>query len=147
MNNTEIVPFMAEHANQILEQGLQLDEGHNWHDQAIVMEEAGFCVSLLADKKAVLSTGIIPVWDGVGEAWLLGSNEMPRYPITIARAIYECFYQWVDAKSLWRVHANVRTDWKTAIRFAKFMGMNEEGLMKKFGPEKADYFRFAWVRE
>lgn len=147
MNNTEIVPFVAEHAYYILKTGLQLDEGHNWYDQAPVMEEHGFCVTLLANKKAVLSTGIIPIWDGVGEAWLLSGNEVPSYPITIARAIYECFYQWVDAKDLWRVHANVRAEWKTAVRFVKFMGMKEEGLMRKFGPEQADYLRFAWVRE
>tara|TARA_R100001443_G_scaffold55213_1_gene66478 strand:- start:2338 stop:2781 length:444 start_codon:yes stop_codon:yes gene_type:complete len=147
MNDTEIVPFVADHAHYILKTGLQLDERHNWYDQAYIMEEAGFCVTLLANKKALLSTGIIPVWDGVGEAWLLTSKEVPKYPITIARAIYECFYQWVDAKDLWRVHANVRSDWDVAIRFAKFLGMKEEGLMEKFGPEKADYFRLAWVRE
>lgn len=146
MNNTEIVPFQASHAHHILKQGLQIDEGHDWYNQAEIMEEQGYCVTLLAEDKAILSTGIIPVWEGVGEAWLLGSNEMPKYPITLARAIYECFYEWVDAKDLWRVHANVRTDWITAIRFAKFMGMKQEGLMEKFGPEKADYFRFAWVR-
>ena len=147
MNNTEIVPFVAEHAHEILEQGLQLDEGTNWHEQADIMEAQGFCVTLKADEKAVLSTGIIPLWDGVGEAWLLSSNMMPKYPVTLARAIYECFYEWVEAKDYWRVHANVRTDWDTAIRFAKFMGMKKEGLMKKFGPEQADYFRFAWVRK
>lgn len=146
MNNTEIVPFAATHAHEIMEQGLLVDEGHNWGEQAVIMEEAGFCVTLLSDNKAVLATGIIPLWKGCGEAWLLGSKIMPKYPITIARAIYECFYEWVDAKDLWRVHANVRADQKTAIRFAKFMGMKEEGIMEKFGPEQADYFRFAWVR-
>ena len=144
-----IVPFVAEHAMEFLEQGLNTDNpAADWSSQASVMEEAGHCVTLLSeDDKPILSTGIIPVWDGCGEAWLLASNKMSEYKVTLARAIYECFYEWIDARNLRRVHANIRVDWPTAIRFAKFMGMKEEGLMKKFGPEGADYVRYAWVSD
>ena len=68
-----------------------------------------------------------------------------RRPVTLARILYDTFYEWVEHKELWRVQANVRADWPLAIRFARFIGMEREGLMKKFGPEQADYFRYAWV--
>tara|TARA_R110002073_G_scaffold45289_1_gene124917 strand:+ start:562 stop:1005 length:444 start_codon:yes stop_codon:yes gene_type:complete len=147
MMKVETVPFLAEHATAVLEAGILLDEGQDWTAQAKIMEEAGSCVTLLDENsEPVLCMGVITIWKGCGEAWLLGSNKMSKHPIAIARAIKEVFFEYVEHKGFWRVQSNVRCDWPLAIKFIKFMGMEKEGLMKKFGPEEADYYRFAWVK-
>ena len=33
-----------------------------------------------------------------------------------------------------------------AVRFIKWLKFEEEGIMKKFGPDGVDYFRYAWVK-
>ena len=140
------VPFKSEHAALVLETGGPFDEGQDWGAQASIMEEAGNCVSLLNDKnEPILCMGVVTLWPGCGEAWMLGSARMSEYPISIARAIKEVFEEYSQHKGFWRVQSNVRSDWPLAIRFIKFIGMKEEGLMQKFGPEGADYLRFAWV--
>ena len=44
-----------------------------------------------------------------------------------------------------RIQAAVRADWPEAQRFAEFLGLENEGLMRKYGPDGSDYFRFAKV--
>ena len=46
---------------------------------------------------------------------------------------------------LWRIQASVHTTDEQSIKFAEWMGFENEGLMKKFGPDGADYYRFARV--
>ena len=46
---------------------------------------------------------------------------------------------------LWRVQGVCKADWPAARRFARLMGFEEEGLMRKYGPEQADYMRIAKV--
>ena len=147
MIDISTVPFKKEHAQIVLETGVNLEEGQDWIEQAKIMEEAGNCVSLLDDTgEPILCMGVISLWHGCGEAWMLGSTKMSDHPVAIARAIKEVFLEYTLHKEFWRVQSNVRSDWPLAIKFIKFLGMQEEGLMKKFGPEGADYIRFAWVR-
>ena len=46
-----------------------------------------------------------------------------------------------------RLQTAVRTDWPQAQRFAQFFGLENEGLMKKYGPDGTDYFRYSRVYE
>ena len=141
------VQFKADHAKAVIEDGLNMDEGHDWDSQAKVLEDAGYAMTLLdTDEKPVLCLGVVPLWNGVGEGWLLGSKKMQDHPIAIGRAIKEVFIEYREHAGWWRVQSNVRADWPLAIKFIKFLGMEEEGLMKKFGPEGADYIRFAWIK-
>jgi hypothetical protein len=41
------------------------------------------------------------------------------------------------------VQAACRANWPEALRFAKFMGFKEEGLMKKYGQQGEDFIRVA----
>jgi RimJ/RimL family protein N-acetyltransferase len=46
---------------------------------------------------------------------------------------------------LQRIQASVHTRDKQAIRYVEWLGFENEGLMKKFGPDGSDYYRFARV--
>jgi RimJ/RimL family protein N-acetyltransferase len=45
-----------------------------------------------------------------------------------------------------RVQGAVSVNWEEAARFAHYMGFEEEGVMRKYGPDGSDYIRVAWVR-
>ena len=51
----------------------------------------------------------------------------------------------IKEQELVRIQAAVRADWPEAQRFAEFLGLENEGLMRKYGPDGSDYFRFAKV--
>ena len=123
------------------------NEGYDWDEQAVILEESGEAMTLMGDDKdPVLCMGIIPLWQGCGEAWMLVSDKTSERPIAVARAIKETFLEYSQHKEFCRVQSNVRADWPLAIKFVKFFGMKEEGLMQMFGPEGADYIRFAWIK-
>jgi RimJ/RimL family protein N-acetyltransferase len=37
----------------------------------------------------------------------------------------------------------VRADWPAARRFARYLGMKDEGVMKQYGSDRMDYMRVA----
>jgi RimJ/RimL family protein N-acetyltransferase len=50
-----------------------------------------------------------------------------------------------DDASLKRIQASVHTNDQQAIRYVEWLGFENEGLMKKYGPDGSDYYRFARV--
>ncbi len=44
-----------------------------------------------------------------------------------------------------RLQTTVKYDFKTGIRFASWLGLKPEGLMKSYGPDESDYLRMARI--
>jgi hypothetical protein len=141
----ELIDYKKEHSEIIMSQRLD-DEEFPWQEHAEALEKEGRCVTLIVDDEPALVTGICELWPGVGEAWFMAGNKIYSYPITIARAVKESLHEYIALANFWRIQANVKADWEEAIRFARFCGMKEEGLMPKYGPNGIDYLRMAWVR-
>ena len=40
---------------------------------------------------------------------------------------------------------SVKSNFKTGLRFAEFLGFKNEGLMRGYGPDKSDYYLMAKV--
>ena len=145
MINCELVDYETRHSEIIMSQR-DVNEGIPWQEHSRQLEQAGRCVTLIVDSEPALVTGIVQLWPTVGEAWFMAGTKIYAYPVAIARAVKESLAEYIELAGYDRIQANVRADWKAAIRFAKFVNMKEEGLMPRFGPEGADYIRMAWVR-
>ena len=44
-----------------------------------------------------------------------------------------------------RLQTSVKADCEMAIRFAKWLGLKPEGVMKSYGPAGEDFIRFARI--
>jgi RimJ/RimL family protein N-acetyltransferase len=44
-----------------------------------------------------------------------------------------------------RLQTSVKADSKLALRFAEWLGLKQEGLMKNYGPDGSDYYRYARI--
>ncbi|WP_341713785.1 hypothetical protein [Erythrobacter sp.] len=91
------------------------------------------------------AAGIFPLWEGVGEAWLLGADRMKRHPLSAGRMVRRRLHEIANAHGMWRVQAAMRSDWPELARWAKFLGMKHEGTMRRYGVDGQDYERWAWV--
>ena len=134
--------FRAEHAVAIL---AGHDDPDRWEEQARIIEDSGKALTIFIDDEPAMCIGIIDIWEGLGEVWIVVSNEIARRPVSIARGMRELLAEYFKYGGYRRIQSNVRADWNTARRFAKFVGMEEEGSMPNFGPDGADYVRFAKV--
>jgi len=91
------------------------------------------------------AAGIFPLWEGVGEAWFLGASRVGKHQIRVARLVREGLLQIAEEQGMWRVQAAMRSDWPELKRWAKFLGMEHEGTMRRYGANKLDYERWAWL--
>jgi hypothetical protein len=97
------------------------------------------------DKDIVVMGGVHVLWQGVGEGWIMVSKNAHKMPVTVARYADEFFDVIMDEANLQRVQASVHSEDAQAIRFARWLGFENEGLMKKYGPDGKDYYRMARV--
>ena len=44
-----------------------------------------------------------------------------------------------------RLQTTVKYDFNTGIRFASWLGLKPEGIMRKYGPDGSDYYRMAKI--
>ena len=148
MSNIEFIPFENEHAEFILDQGLNsklLELKPEHRKYAYYLKEIGMSFTGMLNNKPIAAGGVFPLWDGVAEGWVLATEEINKYPITFSKVIKLRCDMLLKNNSIKRFQTSVKADCDVAIRFAKFLGLIEEGLMKNYVPDGADFYRFARI--
>ena len=92
-----------------------------------------------------MAGGIFPLWEGTAEGWVLATKEINNYPITISKVIKQRTDMMIKNNFIRRLQTSVKADCDTAIRFAEWLGLKQEGLMKAYGPDGEDFYRYARV--
>jgi hypothetical protein len=105
-----------------------------------------FAYTIVAPEGLVASGGIIPLWKGVGEAWVVASNLVEVYPSIFARTVWKMLNEIIKNNEIERAQTTIHKDFIVSQKWAERMGFKNEGLMRKFlGGE--DYYRYAKVKE
>ena len=148
MSDVVIVPFENKHAEQILEQGLnseflELKPEHKKY--AYFLKEVGMSFTGLVNNKPIAAGGVFYLWDGVAEGWVLATKDIYKYPIFCAKHIKQRTEIILKANKIKRIQTSVKADCDVALRFAKWLGFKQEGLMESYGPDGSDFVRFARV--
>ena len=148
MSDVIIVPFENKHADQILEQGLNsetLELKPEHRKYAYFLKEIGMSFTGLVNNKPIAAGGVFHLWDGVAEGWVLATKDIYKYPVFCAKHIKQRTEIILKANKIKRLQTSVKADCDVALRFAKWLGLKEEGLMKRYGPDGSDFIRFARI--
>ena len=148
MSKIEFVPFENEHAHYILDKGLNqelLELRPEHRKYAYYLKEIGMSFTGMYNNKPIAAGGVFPLWEGVAEGWVLATKEINNYPITFARVMKKRTDMMIANNLIKRLQTSVKADCDIAIRFAKWLGLKEEGLMKGYGPDGSDYYRYARI--
>ena len=89
--------------------------------------------------------GIIPIWDGVAECWLVGGWRLGTHRLSAVRALTATLARQVKEQQLRRLQAVVRADWDEAVRFVEFLRFQREGLLRGYGPDGSDHYVYARI--
>tara|TARA_R100000231_G_scaffold139469_1_gene120812 strand:- start:39 stop:476 length:438 start_codon:yes stop_codon:yes gene_type:complete len=143
----ELIQFRSAHAqsmvNSIMNDKLtQVDK--SYHELLNNLEVEDMSFTAVKDDKFICSGGIIPVWDNVYEGWVMASNHVWQNKISSARVIKKGLEVLIDNYKVVRLQTAVKKDFELGKKFAVWLGMKEEGLMKKY-QNNEDYIRFARV--
>ncbi len=146
MANFKIIPYQKSHGDEIYAFGMndklmEIDASYteNRLDTAII----GLSYTLLVDNNIILSGGIIPIWDGVAEGWVMSSKRVFDYKIKAASSVKKKIDYLCQNNKVRRLQTSVREDFLTGVRFAEWLGLQKEGLMKYYGLDGTNYWRMA----
>ena len=148
MDKFEIVPYKPDHGNQMIEFGLNdklMDHDATFKENRIDFALAGLSFTLLCNSEPICSGGIIPLWNGSAEGWVISSKRIFKNRIRASRLIRKRTDLLCANNNIWRLQTAVKADFKIGLRFAEFLGFKNEGLMTGYGPDKSDYYRMARI--
>ena len=145
-NILDIVPYKGEHGIYIMKQQMNhqlMDKDMEFEGDANNLVQDNLAFTGLVDGKPIFAAGMKLIWSGVAEGWVLATKEVWDHPLLVARAIKKDFARIAKENNINRVQTAVRANYTTGLKFAKWLGLEEEGLMKKFGFDGSDQYMYA----
>lgn len=106
----------------------------------------GIAYTGIVDDKIIGSGGVLKLWDGVGEAWVFSSIYFEENKRQVYTQVKKFLQLIIDNADYHRIQASIKCDYDVAVRFIEKLGFEREGLMKKYGMDKSDYYRYSRVK-
>ena len=145
----DIRPFVANDMRQVMIAGIKEVGVNPLSDKQDMQinedrEANGQCRTCLINGKVVGCGGIDLMWPGVGEVWVALSNDISA--ITAYRGIAKGLKRVMKDNDLWRVQGWARVVFKEAHALFQHLGMEEEGVARKYTPDGVDCVLYSKVR-
>jgi hypothetical protein len=140
--NYKLVPFHYTHLNMMEfreADNLLMKSFKNYDEQIKTNPLEGLSFSGLCYGEIVCCFGILPLWEGVYEAWLLPCKHLTKNKFKFHRSSLKFFEYVADRLNIHRLQINVSSHNCLAYKWAKKCYFTEEGLLRKYGPDKTDY--------
>ena len=145
----EIKDFKPEHADKIISYGLnsklmEIDAG--FEDYRICnYSTKGNAYTMFIDGKPVFAIGIVILWDGVAEGWVMASQNVFEMKFLAAKTMKELTDEMCKKNKIKRLQTSVKADFKLGVRFATWLGLEIEGIKKCYGPDGSDYYQLGKI--
>ena len=145
-----VVPFHTDHLPDLLDNAEEFGTAYDqkkFIDFTNKTKNSWTAYTGYEDNKVIGVGGLVEIYPHLAEAWivLLRNRGLPGLAYT--RKILKMWNKiLVDHPRFERIQATVNEDFKEGIRFLDYLGFVNEGLMKKFGPDKSNFFRYAYIR-
>ena len=150
-NILHIVPYTAEHGQFILScqmnhKVLEADKNYiNIEGNAKNLEQDNLAFTGLVNNKPIFAAGMKMIWGQVAEGWVIATQDVWNHPLSVAKAIKKDFARIAKENNITRVQTSIRKDFEQGQRFAEWLGLENEGLMRKFGFDGTDQYRYARI--
>ena len=144
-----LVDFEIEHIKQMNMRDLDermLKMAGDWEEKLRNTMALGRTMTGMKDDIILGCGGILPLWEGVAEGWLLTADEIEQYPLAFHKLVRQFIAEAEDALDLHRIQIYVWSEFNKSIRWVKSLGFENEGLMRAFTTDKLDFYRMAKVR-
>ena len=148
MANFKIIPYQKEHGDEIYAFGMNdklMEIDASFTDNRLDTAIPGLSYTLLVDNNIILAGGIIPFWDGVCEGWVMSSKRVFDHKIRAASAVKKRLDYLCINNNIRRLQTTVKEEFKTGVRFAEWLGLEKEGLMRYYGLDGTNYWRMAKI--
>ena len=145
----KIVLFEKKHADELIANGLndKLMDLDATYDEARICDysKKSQAFTYIDNGKPIFACGIVQLWDGVAEAWVLGSRNIFDIKILAAKTIKQLQDDTCKKYKVRRLQTSVKANFDRGLRFATWCGFEIEGLKKKYGPDGSDYYQLGII--
>jgi len=145
-----IIDYKPEHAHEILAGPLNEGVPETTYQFGYTADKIGIegqTFTGVVNGYVVACGGIIPLWPGVGEGWVLASYRIHHNRFSVVRSVCVILDNLMEDHGYWRIQGATLANWKQGIRFANLLGFEKEGVMRRYGPDGSDYIRHAKVKD
>jgi len=141
--------FKKEDADLIIAEGLNdklMEIDASFEDNRICnYSKPGQAFTYFLNGKPVFACGIVQLWDGVAEAWVLAGKNVFDIKILAAKTIKQLQDQTCKKYKIRRLQTSVKANFERGLRFATWCGFEVEGLKRKYGPDGTDYYQLGII--
>lgn len=106
----------------------------------------GMAITGFRDGEIIACGGIMPLWKGVGEAWVVTSPLVRVCSFSFVKVVWRRLKVFTSILGLERVQTTVDAEHEVSIKWVERMGFIREGLMKQYINGR-DFYRYALIRE
>ena len=148
MANWIIKEFKQQDADQIISYGMNdklMETDASFKENRICLADKGNAYTLFVKDKPIVAGGIFILWKGVAEGWVLANRNIYDVKFLAAKEIKIRTDLLCKKNKIKRLQTSVKAEFTTGVRFANWLGLKTEGLMKKYGPDGSDYLRMAKI--
>jgi hypothetical protein len=148
-NILHIVPYTAQHGKFILScqmnhKVLEADRHYiNVDGDAKNLVQDHLAFTGIVNDNPIFAAGMKMIWGQVAEGWVIATSEMWKHPLGVAKAIKKDFARVAKENNITRVQSAIRKDFSEGQRFAEWLGLEKEGLMRKWGFDGSDQYMYA----
>ena len=143
-----IVPYISDHGRLIMQSQMNhvlMQKDMSYRKASMDLEEKDLAFSGFINNNLIASAGMKLLWGGVAEGWVMATQDVWRHPIVIARAIKKNFEVLAKNNKIKRVQTAVRADFDIGLKFAKWLGLKNEGMMEYYGIDGSHHYRYARI--
>ena len=132
-----------------------MDVGFNFSMLEVKEEHRGLFDDLLSPTHAftcvvngvpIGSGGVVPLWENVYEGWVIGSKLINKHKVYFAKSVKKGLEDLIKKLDIIRLQTAIKENFPTGFRFAEWLGMENEGLMKKYDIYGNNCYRYARVK-
>ena len=146
---SEIKNFKPEHADKIVSFGMNsklMEIDASYADNRICnYSTKGNAYTMFVDGNPVFAIGIVILWDGVAEGWVMASQNVFEMRFLAAKTMKELTDEMCKKNKIKRLQTSVKADFKLGVRFATWLGLEIEGIKKCYGPDGSDYYQLGKI--
>lgn len=128
-----IVPLTLEHMHRLPPEQIVPEASY----ESLLKIGVGY--SLIRGEEVLGYGGVIRKWNGVGEVWIVTSNELRQRPLLLIRHTKRIIQMIFAGGNFHRLEMHVVSENVTLKRWAESLGFTFEGTMLKYGPDAKNH--------
>jgi hypothetical protein len=137
-NKIKVIPFKLEH----LEKLEVRKDGQPSEMPKTVLTTAW--TYMVEDKPIAIFGGFVFI-PGVIHFWAMLSDDVKKYPVEFHKQTLDILKWYEETEKPRRLQWEVRCDYEEGQRWAESLGLQREGILRKWTPDGADHYLYARI--